>query len=196
MAERLADASESLIYFFTVLTNTETRINLLDSLEYKRNWTEWAFDWAVGERNAINKDRMFRNLILLKRYVDDVIKVHGKITNALDRVKGLHMRSKQLSLLTTGIADLCVDDKSQISFIMRLNSKFLENTELLPEKFKYYEGKVVEGVAGVAGVIALGAAGAAVKVAVVKGFVVSPLMIKISTGTLGLALGGIVIVGG
>ena len=143
MAESLADASESLIFFFTVLTNTETCINLLNSLEYKRNWTEWAFDWAVGERNSINRDRMFRNLILLKRYVDDVIKVHGEITNALDRVKGLHTRCEQLSLLTIGIADLCVDDKSQI-FIMRLNSKFLENTELLPEKFKIMKERLLK----------------------------------------------------
>ena len=198
MDEWCADPSGTWDYFDKVLTDTKTDINLFENLEYKRNWTELVSDWAVGERDSINKTRMNHDLKLLENSVEGVIAAYV----ALNQVKSLNLRSEQLSLLTSDITDPGLDDKSQLEILKRRDSKFVQNKQLPDEEFKYIKGKVVEGIVGAGGALSLvgaGVIGAAVKVAVVKGCMVAPLVVKMTAGAVGIGLGvgsGIAITGG
>ena len=192
MVERFADPSEALDYFYKLLTNTKTCIILFESLEYKRTWTEWVSDWAVGERNSINKDRMTRDLKLLESSVEGVIAAYVELIKALNRVKSLNKRSEQLSLLTSDITDSSADGKSQVEILKRLDSKFANNTNVLLKELNPVTKKVAVGIGGVGGVLAVaGAVGVGV---VVKGIVVAPLIVAAAGGV--AITGGIVLISG
>ncbi|KAI6650317.1 hypothetical protein LOD99_5995 [Oopsacas minuta] len=88
-------ASES---FRQILTNTNHCLDMFEHIETNRTWSEWASDWAVGERNSINGERMVGFLKKLINNARSGQNACAECLEALDKADSLNTRAKQMNI--------------------------------------------------------------------------------------------------
>ena len=180
MSDNLPDISAESKSFRQLLTNTNYCINLFEELECNRSWTEWASDWAVGERNSINVENMLAYLRKLKEDVQSILTVYGGLAEALDRVKMLKSRNEEFNRILPGTADnsrlieltkhFNTHVNSQIEKIQSLISKFDETFRLHRKEPAFSLVGTSTTAATTSGIGAVGA------IAYAKGVTIKPLL--------------------
>ena len=197
MSDNLPDISAESKSFRQLLTNTNYCINMFEELERNKGWTEWASDWAVGERNSISVENMLAYLIKLKEYVQSILTAYDGLIEALDRVKMLKSRNEEFNRILPGTADnsqlieltkhFNTHVNSQIEKIQSLISKF-DETFRLPRK---EPGFSLVGTSTTA--VTTGGIGAIGAIVCTKGATVTPLLTTtVTTQAITTALTGAV----
>ena len=168
MAENLADTAAESKSFRQLLTDTNYCINLFEELEYKRNWTQWASDWAVGERDSINVVIVLENLRKLKDTIESVLAAYDGLIVTLDKVKVLKLRNEEYNRFLPGATDnsklteltenLNTHVTSQKEIIQNITSQLFRTKQIPVEGHGFNTENLIITVSSIGIIGALGAA--------------------------------------